>query len=527
MSKRPEIPQYAADVTKLIGTSILPNGKTIREVLTIDGVSLWDVVTPLLAAFWLPKEIARKTQPSFYAGRLKPHLALIKQYLRSLISVKRGSKGCPSWPSDNVFLLLGFSGYMYRDVLEPVRSYFSEKGNVNCVIIHDEGCLQKTAVKLSGECVHSIWWYRNSVIDAEVRTMRLALKSSVSSLISVNLLRWLVESIGSDLGSRVEGTFNWLFKVYLPALLPYLAIARHILMEKRPSLIIASDNADPRTRIFYMVGRLLGIPSLEVQFGLHSKNSVEWQFLAADRVAVWGENVRKSLINTHDVPEERVTTTGSPRFDGLSQSDEARSRLGISDNKVMVLFASLYLLDHYSEFGDYPEVLKSVKKSIFSAVSDIEGMVLVVKPHPLENVRDTRHIAKGYKDIVFVDQRDDIRELIRACDVFITLGSTSTMDALVAKKIVVFPAFPGLVWWNDMYLKNNVTVEVKSEEELSCVLKEVVGGQSDRLLKDMEPSRQNFLRGMVHQADGHASARIADLAIQMAGINQNTGIRGI
>ena len=43
--------------------------------------------------------------------------------------------------------------------------------------------------------------------------------------------------------------------------------------------------ADLRTRLFCLAGRVLGIPLLEVQFGLYAEDSVEWQFLVAERVA--------------------------------------------------------------------------------------------------------------------------------------------------------------------------------------------------------------------------------------------------
>jgi len=108
--------------------------------------------------------------------------------------------------------------------------------------------------------------------------------------------------------------------------------------------------------------------------------------------------------------------------------------------------------------------------------------------------------------------------LTKACDVFITLGSTATMDALVARKLVIFPSFPGLVWWDDMYLKNNVAVVVQSGEELERKLKEAINGQRERLLNELEPARRHFLEELVYKPDGQAAPRISALAMQMAGV---------
>jgi len=64
-----------------------------------------------------------------------------------------------------------------------------------------------------------------------------------------------------------------------------LALTRYILKDHHPAIIISEDVADLRTRLFCLAGRVLGIPLLEVQFGLYAEDSVEWQFLVAERVA--------------------------------------------------------------------------------------------------------------------------------------------------------------------------------------------------------------------------------------------------
>ncbi len=393
---------------------------------------------------------------------------------------------------------------------------------MNCVVLHDDGQFQGTTVKLSGNGVQSVWEHWNASVTADERTIRRAIKTANKHFKIADILPDLISDGTQDLCRRLESTFYWLFMVYLPMLAPYLAVTRHILKEHRPAIIISPDPSDPRTRLFCLAGRLRGIPSLAVQFGLHGKDSVEWQFFAADKLAVWGERAR-SVISAHGVPGERINITGSPRFDGMINMDRAhvsatRSRLGIPDGRSMVLFASQYLLGNYSAFGDFPRIQRSVKRAIFQAADRIAGMCLVVKPHPIENARETKKIAEGCRNIVFVDRNEDIRELTKVCDVFITLGSTATMEALVAGKLVIFPAFPGLVWWDDMYLNSNVALVVKSEEELERSLRSAISGQREKILAEFELARRRFLKDWVHQADGQAAERIAALAKRMAGI---------
>jgi len=523
MSNALETLQTAADLVKKLGNSLLPNGRTLSEMLVIDGISLWDVVAPFLAVFYLPKDLARKTPPPLLDRLFKPYLALTKHRIKSLIPFPRSSDGCARWPSDPVCLFLGFSGYMYRDILEQIKKHFDKNHETNCIVLHDDGRLQTTAVKLSGDGVQSIWDHWNPQANAEEKRIRQELRYSIQRLNFKNILADAGCAEQGTVWPKIRPTLNWLFHLYLPTLAPYLVLTRHILNEHRPAIIVSPDVADPRARLFCLVGRSLDIPSLEIQFGMYGKDSVEWQFFVADKVAVWGESACRLLAKTHSVPKDRINITGSARFDGLTKVNGAqiaatRALLGIPEKNVMVLFASQYLLSNYSEFGDYCTVQRSVKRTIFQVAGRLGQMSLVVKPHPLENVQETRKLAEGYGNIVFVDKREDIRELTKACDVFITLGSTATMDAIVARKLVIFPSFPGLVWWDDMYLKNNVAVVVKSKEELERSLRSVVGGQRDQLLDELEPARRRFLEDWIYMPDGKAAGRIASLAMQMAGL---------
>ena len=102
------------------------------------------------------------------------------------------------------------------------------------------------------------------------------------------------------------------------------------------------------------------------------------------------------------------------------------------------------------------------------------------------------------------------------CDSFLTLGSTATLDALILNKLVIWPAFPGFVWWDDPFLKSEATIVVRSKKELACILQSLVDGSREKMLLPIEAARQQFLRQWVYKADGHASARIGSLAFEMA-----------
>lgn len=508
--------QRSASLVKAWGQAQLPNGKTVAETLTLQGLSLWDMVAVDLALYRVPKALAPGTQPPSLVQRVRPYLSWVKHTVLDLVT-SRSLQGCAEWPSEPVFLFLGFNAYMYRDVLQPVVTRLAGCKKINTVSLHDLRHFETTASLADRDGFQFFWQHWHSEVEPELGALRRALQATVAELQATGALPRIIQDQGRSLWPQMKDTFDWLFRVFLPRLLPQVAIARHILERHRPALIISPDVADPRTRLYCLLGRQLGIPSLEIQFGLCGAEAIEWQFFVADRLAVWGEKSREILV-AHGVPAERITVTGSPRHDSLVNVSDAevarmRARLGVPERSAVVLFASTYHLKAYDGLTD-PELLNAMKRAVFQAADQTVGLHLVVKPHPLEKVQETRKLASARRNIRFADPRADIRDLIKVSDAFVALGSSSTVDALVANKLTICPAFPG--WgWSDLFVQSGATLIPRSAEEVARSLQMVVDGSRERVMADLEPARQRFLRQWVFQTDGQASARIEALALHM------------
>ena len=67
-----------------------------------------------------------------------------------------------------------------------------------------------------------------------------------------------------------------------------------------------------------------------------------------------------------------------------------------------------------------PGVLEEMKVAVFEAVHQLDGIRLVVKPHPHENVAQTKKLIGHPTNIELVDASVDIRHLILECDMFVT-----------------------------------------------------------------------------------------------------------
>jgi len=518
MSEISEQLERSAGIVKRWGQCSLPNGKTFAEQLTFDGLSLWDVMAPVMALYYVPVALSSQRSPSL-AQRARPHVSLAKRRVLNLIKGREYTRGGDAgWPVAPALLFIGFSAYMYRDVLQPVAERLASSNGQENVVIHDEHHPRSPLAPIDSIRAQSIWWHWDREVKNEARVLSKKTRTAIAELQSMAALPRLFSAEGESLWPQIQHGLNWLLHFHLPLLVPQVAIARRILKRHRPALIISADVADPRGRLYSLLGRQLHIPSLEIQFGPNGAEGIEWRFLSADRVAAWGETTRQALLE-HGVPAQQITITGSPRHDSLvnvveSEVAKTRVRLGVPAGHAMVLCASTYQQKEYNSLSD-PELLVSMKRAVFKAADLTAGLCLVVKPHPLERVQETKQLIGTARNVVLVDSTDDIRELTKACDAFIGFGSTATVDAMIAGALTICPAFPGWVW-SDMFVKSDAVLVPRSEVEVLDSLRRVVDGSMDKVMAELEPARQSFLQKLAYRIDGRSSERAAAIAMEMA-----------
>ena len=271
--------------------------------------------------------------------------------------------------------------------------------------------------------------------------------------------------------------FDDLFDEHIPNILFHVVTAKKFLKTFPPSILISPDVSDPRSRVYSMLCRTLNIPSFDVQFGLLGSESVEWQYLISDYVLVWGEKAKNYMLS-HGVPKDKIIITGSPRHDfKYLQSkiliDCKKKELNIPPNKSIFVLASTFNDKHHSNFAN-PGILNSMKAAIFNSVLRCPNIVLIIKPHPFENINDTKKYIKELPNkIIYVDPKSDIRELIHFSDAFLSFGSTTTIDALIADKTVISPIFPG--WVFGEYINEISHFQPESESEIYQIFKSFNG----------------------------------------------------
>ncbi|MGD0088591.1 MAG: CDP-glycerol glycerophosphotransferase family protein [Planctomycetota bacterium] len=518
--------ERSAALVKAWGAGRLPDGRTLEETLTVEGVPLWDVMAPTLAFYNVPKALSTALPRNVLRRHLRAYVSRVKHQVFDLVTRRKNMRGCSRWPAgEQTPVFLGFNAYMYRDILQPVCSELLRRGE-QAIVLHDWRRFLNTAEITGGDELHSIWEHWDGEAQTFARQLGASYRRMRDALEQPALLAQLIrDEQGQPLWPQMEESFLWMLRAFLPWILPQIAVARHILRQHRPALLVTPESPclDPHAQIYYALACQEAIPVLDVQFGVLSNEAFEYCFIRGQRIAAWSDNSRETFI-AHEVPPEKIVITGSPRHDCMvnvsaGEVRHTRAKLGVPYGRKMALFASTYSVAAYSQMAD-PGILSQVKRAVCQVSGRMEGLCLVVKPHPLENVKETKRLAAGCPNIIFADKKSDIRELTRACDVFITLGSTATMDALIARKLVIWPAFPKLVWWDDQYLKFGAVLVAQDEEALGACLRQVVDGESEKILAKLDGPRNNLLRQWTHECDGQATSRVIALMRKMTGQRQ-------
>lgn len=515
-----DILNYSASLVHKFAKYKLPGGETLTEKLTLEGIPFWDILSAELACYHIPIALGSDAPFGNILCRIRPYLSRSKHIGLDLFRSRKNTIGCSTWPHGISFLCLGFSNYIYRDVLQSVATLLVKHNNCQVVSLSDQPWRDTNSYSHHGHIFQTVWQHWNQQVGEQASKLQKELNLIERDLYASDTLPSLICDDNRCTWNGFQNLFSWIFRARLPRLIQQAVVARHILENHRPALVISPDVADPRARVYTSLCQRMGIPCLGVQFGLTGAG-IEWQYILEDKVAVWGETSKKDMLS-QKVSEERIVITGSPRYDCLVNVTESevkakRSMLGISEERPMVVMASAYHMKSFDKYSD-PEILYSMKRSVFEAADKTQGICLVVKPHPAENVRETRALAGKKKNIIFVSQNSDIRDLTRICDAFISFGSTATIDALVAGKLIICPIFPGWVF-SDTFKNPHAFLNPDSAEEILKLFQLIANGEHTSIMENIRYARQDILTSWVYRADGMASTRVAGLALQMAKYN--------
>ena len=526
MSQIIDILYQSEKIVKTIGSSVLPNGKTISQVLTINNVPYWDVFASELASRYIPAAFGEPENLEFIGQLVKPNLVKTRNFIRDINQIRKNRNKNIEIINLNNILCLEFMPAQSRDVMRHVTRYLADHKGINTFSLGDKEWPSHGKKIRPNENRKIIWDFWSDELNVKAKNLGIELKSVKKYILNS---RYLEQSLGEyepSFTKKIKHALNRLFVGELPSLIRQGIISSYILKQYQPSLLIVTDVHDPRTRMYILQCNHLNIPCLALQHGLTNSSATEWRFFTADRVAVWGNHFKK-ILGAHGIASNKIIVTGAPRSDSLIKTNKTegqllKKKLGIPERAHIILLASTFSLSHYDGLHNDSEILERMKRAIFASMTNLKNTFLIVKPHPYENENETKSFSTNNTNIIFIDKKEDIKPLTKVCDCFVAFNSTTTIDAILLNKLVVCPAFPGWVW-NDTYGETNIVYSPASIQEISDIFKLVSNSSHLTLIKKHKNTRKKLISDWLYQHDGMCAERIGNIALSMQ-LNKNAAI---
>lgn len=501
---------HAIELYEALGNSNLPDGKSLCDSLKVVGdVSLWSCLSTYLVLYRLP--LCFETKGHLFGDRYRPYVGWLAQLRDRLFSINRFSTegvkiNRPPSPLPTV-LMLRFSEAIYQSVLQPVHEKLRSHPDSWKVVslVNDRRGHTSDSYSILDFCTPAMMSRRAKGINC--------IKNLTDPILQLSTKEKFYFE-GADKIDRValRRELHWLCTREFPRLVTLAASAYEVIESIRPSLILTGDDADQKCKLFELIGSTYSIPTLVVQQGSTRKDYPDWKYFAGDHAAVMGPSSVET-ITAQGVPAERLTITGHPGFDQyvnfpVDEVIETRRRLDITAKEIFILFTSQPFLPGAFKT---PAIRDAMIKSIVKASNNIPEIKLAIKPHPSDDIVALKRLCEGYNNIIFLDKSCTTSSLIKACDVFVTMFSQTTLEALYANKPVINVNFFESGIKAD-FLEKGATLIAHTEAEVMEAFKAVAAGD----FKFFQSEEQHAAAKMVlcdwtSTPDGRAGDRIIKL----------------
>jgi len=518
MSQISEVLNLCQNIVTTVGKTKVTNSKTLSEILTIDNIPYWEVFSSELSTRYFPA--AYKSADSFdnLTNSIKPYLVNLKNFILDKNFIKKNESNEFSTNFSTRILCLEFMPQQSRDVMQPVVKALCKAKDVDVLILRDgiyNADYEQASLNLS---IKSIWSFWNKDLEILSKQTKKYFKSIRKEINKKNILEKSNCTDDLNFMKRIQRAINRFFFGEFGSLIRRGVISKSVIEKYKPSLLITTDINDPRTRIYMLLCKRLGIPCLNLQHGLTNSMAIEWKFFPADKVVVWGDYFKKILIS-HGISKNSIYVSGAPRSDilhSLKSNDPflLKKQLGIPKNAPTVLLASTFTLGSYDQLNNDHKILIDMKKTIFDIVNKLENIYLIVKPHPEENETQTKNLVESNDRIIYLDKKKDIKPYTNMCDCFLSFGSTTTIDAILLNKLVICPAFPGWIW-SDTCIDTEVVYAAHSYDKIFDILHKVSIFKHQKLIHSLELNKKKFISNWFYKFDGKSSNRISQIALDM------------
>tara|TARA_B110000495_G_scaffold185212_1_gene182823 strand:+ start:1928 stop:3766 length:1839 start_codon:yes stop_codon:yes gene_type:complete len=270
-----------------------------------------------------------------------------------------------------------------------------------------------------------------------------------NSLIQMKDFQKLFSFHDINFWDSISGMFTQMtFPPYLPYLLSlYLGYCDKFQYEKPKSVFMPSE-IDPQNQILIFACKKFNINTVGLQQGFFSYSGPPGFFHDSElhlhkfgypfpsKYFVWGEPSKKILIEL-GWPESSLEIFGHTYYRDLKKINQLLesppySKFNLNSSKKIILFTTTEFQSMYSYSGYVYD--SDVWKYLLKNFLNNDEFIIILKPHPHENISEYEQILKeSFSKNAFIIQ-DNLHELISISDVIVSNHSTVILDALSMKK---------------------------------------------------------------------------------------------
>ncbi|MFX1403820.1 MAG: UDP-N-acetylglucosamine 2-epimerase [Promethearchaeota archaeon] len=333
---------------------------------------------------------------------------------------------------------------------------------------------------------------------------------------------------GKDVFTLFQADFEYYYKVYLPLMVQYYELSLDLLEKENPDLVLVENEYVGFERALIYACQKKQIPSLAQQHGLITKDHIGYLYAKEDIsrqefshfpycplpscTSVIGPSFQDILTKISSYPKSKVVVSGQPRYDVFYFANRIYDRSVFLKRNKLDSKKKLVLL------ATQPFHLERLREEFFvniiQSVMPIDGVQIVVKPHPNESEKwFSEKLNSLETDVLVLPPKSDTIEAIFACDVFLSVNSTTILEALIMDKPVVIVNLSKLTeplpW-----VKEGAAIGVYEAEKIRGVIEDVLAkGKTDRQLSKR---RSDFVYKYLYKIDGKATDRVISLMRRLA-----------
>lgn len=337
-----------------------------------------------------------------------------------------------------------------------------------------------------------------------IHSVRLPLSSDRPNLSQVELLHHSILTGLKQQGIElIQRDVIELRSQIIQLLLRTEQIEAELSMLRPKAILLFADNHFP-VQSYVLVGRKLGIPTIMTQHGLDCEQyCLEEAY--ADYISVWGTSRLQRYQTRSTWQPIQLQVNGNPDYDCFTPPTQ------IDRSGSYWLWATrphapekCYLPSRYPQEGI--EILNA----LLGALSRSPKARLVIKPHPLDDVKLYQSTINQHstRDRVVISS-DAVRSLIPAARVVISEDSTVGLEAMFFGKIVVHAHFAA----SDPvmpFVKYQAALPGYSAEMLQTTL-EMLDQFSEVQEKQLLAGQAQLIQDFVGHCDGQAQKRVTTM----------------